>query len=170
MAEITFRAHSPDDAPLLWLWLNRPHLRAFYQKTPIALEAVQAKYGAYARGERPTAGHIASVDGRPFGYLQSYRNRDWPDWAALIACEGGMSIDLFIGEPDHLGQGLGRAMLAAYVENIVFAPGSEGDAYIAHETANVAAVACSHAAGFEAVRPFVEDGAPIILMRRVRPR
>ena len=96
---VVFRPVSEVDFPLMTGWLAQPHVRAFYQKDPITLDEVAAKYGPRVRGEAPTHCHLALSQGRPFGYLQCYRNLDWPDWAAEIDVDGGLSIDLFIGDP-----------------------------------------------------------------------
>ncbi len=36
----------------------------------------------------------------PFAYLQCYRNADYPEWGRLIGVDGGISVDLFIGDPE----------------------------------------------------------------------
>src|SRR5580704_1069989 len=118
--EISFRALEERDLTLLAEWLNRPHLRRFYQFAPTTPEAVAAKYGSYIRGEVPTHGNLALLGGAPFGYLQCYRVADWPDWQAVVQTTEGISIDLFIADPDLIGRGLGRRMLAQYVETIAF--------------------------------------------------
>ena len=164
---ITFRPLSEGDLPRLTDWLNRPHLRRFYQPTAITLEAVTAKYLPRIRGEAPTRSHLALLAGEPFGYLQCYRNVDWPDWEAVIGPAGGVSIDLFIAEPSMLGRGLGRSMLRGYVEQVVLPMHPhEQWCWIGHDAENLAARACSEAAGFTYVRDYVEDGAPCVLLRR----
>ena len=114
--EITYRPLTEADLPLMTAWLNRPHLRAFYQRQPISAAAVAAKYGPRIRGEVPTHSWLAVRGERPFGYLQCYRVADWADWQATIGVEHGVSIDLFIGEPELIGRGAGRRMLRGYVD------------------------------------------------------
>jgi aminoglycoside 6'-N-acetyltransferase len=163
---IGFRSVSEADFPLMTGWLAQPHVRAFFQKDPITLDEVAAKYGPRARGEAPTRCHLAlDGAGRPFGYLQCYRNLDWPDWAAQIDVDGGLSIDLYIGEPTHVGSGYGRAMLGSYVREIAFPlHPDEARCYIAHAHDNTPALACSRAVGFSDVGDFVEDGVDMRLL------
>ncbi len=162
---ITFRPVAEPDVPMLWRWLAEPHVRAFYQKAPITLDEVAAKMAPRISGEVPARCHIALYDGTPFGYLQSYRNTDWPEWAAMIGSHGGASIDLHIGDPTFIGRGLGRAMLAAYVRDFVFHHFVDmSEAYIAHEVTNTAALAASQAAGFRVIGSFVEAGVPMTLL------
>jgi aminoglycoside 6'-N-acetyltransferase len=161
---ITFRPLRESDFELLTRWLAAPHVRRFFQKMPATPGEVAAKYGPRVRAEVPALSHLALSDGAPFGYLQCYRNADWPDWAANIQVDDGISIDLFIGEPGFLHRGLGRAMLADYLRDVAFpAFPAEGRAYIAHEPANTAAVACSRAVGFKPLRGFVEDATAMTL-------
>jgi aminoglycoside 6'-N-acetyltransferase len=167
--EITFRALEASDLISLTGWLNRPHLRRFYQFEPTTTEAVAAKYGAYIRGDAPTHGSLALLGGAPFGYLQCYRIADWPDWQAVGKTTEGISIDLFIADPDLIGRGLGRRMLAQYVDAVAFAfyP-DERLCWIGHQLENLAARACSQACGFVAVREYIEDGKPYVLLVRGR--
>jgi len=163
---VGFRPVVETDFPLMNAWLAQAHVRTFFQKEPITLAEVAAKYGPRVRGEVPTHCHLALDEaGRPFGYLQGYRNLDWPDWAAEIDVDGGLSIDLYIGEPDHVGGGYGRAMLGAYVRDIAFPlyP-DEARCYIAHAHENIAALACSRAVGFRDLGDFVEDGVDMRLL------
>ena len=160
---IAFRPLAAADFRMLTRWLAEPHVRRFVQKTPMSLDEVTAKYGPRVRGEQPLVCHVACDDDVPFGYLQAYRNRDWPD--AADGQTDGISLDLHIGEPTFLGRGLGRAMLDAYVRGLALPHFAQTTAYIAHDQANTAALACSKAVGFKAVRKFVEDGEPMLLLR-----
>ncbi|HZC17798.1 MAG TPA: GNAT family N-acetyltransferase [Caulobacteraceae bacterium] len=162
---IGFHRVSEADFPLMTGWLAQPHVRVFFQKTPISLDEVAAKYGPRVRGENPTHPHLALYGGRPFGYLQCYRNVDWPEWAAEISVEHGLSIDLYIGDPAFVGAGYGRAMLGAYVREVAFPlyP-DESRCFIAHTHANTVALACSRAVGFHDVGDFVEDGVNMRLL------
>lgn len=161
---IEFRPAALSDLPLLAQWLMEPHVRRFYQKAPISLPEVEAEYGPMIRGETLDIVNVALAEGIPFGYLQCYRNLDNPDYAKLIGANGGISMDLYIGEPGYVGRGYGRAMLCAYLRQIAFPYfANETRAYIAHEPVNLAARRCSEAVGFRPVREFVEDGLPNIL-------
>ena len=156
---VGFRLVTEADLPLLHGWLNRPHLRRFYQKRPITLEEVTAEYLPAIRGEEPGELHLALQEGRPFGYLQCYRNLDYPDYARELGLDDGTSIDFYIGEPDKLGQGLGKRMERSYVLDVVFPlyP-AEIHCYVCHESVNHTALACSEAAGFRPLRDVVEAG------------
>ncbi len=163
--EITFRALEERDLTLLTEWLNRPHLRRFFQFEPITAQEVATKYGPRVRGEVPTHSTLALLDGAPFGYLQCYRIADWPDWEVVVETREGISIDLFIADSDLIGRGLGRRMLGQYVEAVAFPfyP-DERMCWIGHQLENVAARACSEASGFAPVREYVEYGKRHVLL------
>ena len=166
---ITFRPLDMSDMPRLARWLMAPHVRAFYQPAPITLEEVVAEYAPMIGERTPTICHIASA-GEPFAYVQSYRNRAYPEWAELIAARDGISLDLFIGDPAFLHRGFGRALIGAYLQQIAV-PHFAGEtrAYIAHACANEKALRCSQSAGFRPVRGVMEDGVPTLLLAREMP-
>ncbi len=155
---VTFRRLTRADLRMLATWLNKAHMRAHFQKTPISEDEVIAKYGARIDGWSPTQCHMALLDGEPFGYLQCYRVADYPDWAKLIGAETGIGIDLAIGEAALIGKGLGRAMLAGYLDVAFGLFPHETRCYIAHEDTNHAAIACSKSVGLAPLRSIVENG------------
>jgi aminoglycoside 6'-N-acetyltransferase len=163
--EITFRPVEEQDFPILAAWLVEPHVRRFYQKTPVTLEEIAQEYGPSVRGEEPSICHLARIAGTPFAYLQCYRNADYPEWMDMIGVDGGISVDLYIGESTYLRKGLGRASLSLYLQQVAF-PYYSGEtrAYIAHEQRNRAALCCSRAVGFRPLRAFLEDGCEMLLL------
>jgi aminoglycoside 6'-N-acetyltransferase len=162
---MAFRPLAQRDLDDLHVWLNRPHLARFFQTQAIGRAEVEAKYAPRIRGEVPTPCHLALYRDRPFGYLQCYRIADWPDWAAQTGLTEGIGVDLAILEPDMIGQGFGRAMLAAYLDKIAF-PLFSGEhcAFIAHDLANKAAIRASTAAGFRPLRNFQEGDLTNVLL------
>jgi len=164
MPKIEFDALRATDLPMLTTWLAEPHVRVFYQKHPVTVHEVTLEYGPTIRAEEPSLSHVASYDDTPFAYLQCYRNADYPEWQALIGVDGGISVDLYIGNPTYLHRGLGRSVLRAYLTRVAFPafPG-EARAYIGHDLLNTAALRCSQAAGFRPLRRFMEEGNEMAL-------
>jgi len=167
--EVEFRALEEGDFPLLARWLAEPQVRRFYQKTPVTLDEIAREYGPAVHCEEPTLCHLALSADTPFAYLQCYRNADYPDWAATIGAEDGVSIDFYIGDPAFLHRGLGRAALLGYLRRVAFARyADERRAYIGHELTNGTALRCSEAAGFRRLRTFLEDGIEMVLLAAER--
>ena len=102
----------------------------------------------------------------PIGYIQTYRVADYPEYAATIDEVAGISVDLFIGDAEHLGIGWGRLILLKFLNEVAFPlfPG-ESVCWIYHEKLNQRALRASQAAGFRYVRDFIEDGNQKELLR-----
>ena len=163
--EIDFRPVEESDFSKLTAWLAEPHVRQFYQKTPVTLAEVAAEYGPTVRREEPSICHLAFHCGAPFAYLQCYRNACYPEWAEIIQASDGVSVDLYIGESGYLRRGFGCAALSAYLQRIAFPSyPEEKRAYIAHELTNEAALRCSQAAGFRPLRTVLENGVKTMLL------
>jgi aminoglycoside 6'-N-acetyltransferase len=145
-------------------WLAAPHVKAFYQPAQISLDEVIERYGPRLAEAWPTRCHIALSHDHPFAYLQCYRNADWPEWSATMDVEGGLSIDLYIGDADFVGRGFGRAMLAAYVREAFAIFPDERLCYIAHAADNRPALASSQAVGFRFLKTFDEEGVVMRLL------
>ena len=117
--KISVRPLTAADFDLLLIWLNEPHLYPFYQREPVTAEQVEEKYGPRLSGDHPTNCMFAEVDGTPFGYVQWYLNRAYPDYGvATLGEPDGVSFDYYIGSREHLGRLLGSGMLVAAVHHV----------------------------------------------------
>jgi RimJ/RimL family protein N-acetyltransferase len=157
--ELSFERLTEHDLPLLFSWLQAPHVREFYHRKSVSSwEETRNHYRKRLVTDWPTKCFLSCV-GRPIGYIQTYRVADYPDYAATIAERAGISIDLFIGDADHLGVGWGRVILVKFLNEVAFPlfPG-ENVCWIYHEKLNQRALRASQAAGFRNVRDFIEDG------------
>ena len=164
----SLRALQPGDMKVMHAWLNEPHLRPFYRQGPDPLESVKKKYLPRLDAASRTACVVASIGDQPFGYMQWYMNRSYPEYGIeLLHREFGVSIDYFIGNPRFLGRGLGSMMLVALLNEIEPNLAPEDRVFcIAHVDANVRAIRCTTRAGFVLDSTFIEDGKPITLFVR----
>jgi len=118
--EIAFRPLERSDFHLLADWLGRPHVATWWREAS-DLPAVEAAYGPLVDGPDRTEGFIAVRDGQPLAFLQRYRLDDNPEWQQAIAVAPGLGdvigigIDYLIGDEAMTGHGLGRQMIAAFV-------------------------------------------------------
>ena len=135
--EISFRPLQQSDLPLLAEWLRRPHVAQWWRE-PSDLPAVEATYGPMVDRSDPTEGFIAvgqghgqlregqPGEGQPFAFLQRYRlddNLEWQRAIAVALAQGDVQvsgrsagIDYLIGDQTMTGRGLGRKMIAAFVD------------------------------------------------------
>ena len=140
-------------------------MRRFYQKAPLSLEDAYARLLPRIRGKDDCLAHLASLDGRPFGYVQCYRIADSPDYAEEIGVPDGVGMDYFIGDEALIGRGLGRAMLGAYLEDVLFPSfPEEHRCVVCYETANAASGGVFRSLGFRREKDLIEGGAPSTMM------
>ena len=116
---IEFRPLERGDLPQLRRWLTAPHVAVWWGTPPADDAATAAKYGPLIDGDDPTEMFVFSVDRREAGVIQRYLIDDEPEWRAALAvavdASGMAGIDYLIGEPDLVGQGIGPAMITAFL-------------------------------------------------------
>lgn len=115
----TWRRLREEDFPLLRRWLAEPHVARWWNHET-SEQAVLRDFGPAARGEEPCEDLLVSLAGRPFGLVQRYRLADYPEDVAEFAPiievpERAMGLDYLIGEPQHIGRGLGPEMIRSVV-------------------------------------------------------
>ena len=131
------------------------------------VEVVRRNYGPAP--DEPERRFIIALDDRPIGYIQTYLLEDYPAYRDVLE-EEGAGIDLFIGEPDVIGQGVGARAIQQFVDDVVFADPSVNVCVVDPETTNAAAIRAYEKAGFERLRTIVIPGepGPALLMRKSR--
>jgi aminoglycoside 6'-N-acetyltransferase len=181
-ADLTLRTMRDDDADygLIVRWRGRPHVHEWWDPDDPApdLDTVRDHYGPRVRGEDPTTACVIELDAAPIGYLQFYRWSSWLDEALTLqvdADDGTFGIDLFIGEPELIGRGVGTRVVSlacGYLER------DRGASVVAltTETTNVRAQRAYEKAGFEKVRQVLDtdtrDGERVwcwLMVRRSIP-
>ena len=157
-AKIGFRNLEESDLPLMHRWLNNPLVKRWYDDPSASLEEVRNYYLPCISGAEPTQSFIFELDGRPVGYIQSYRPKDWPDyWGNQNLPDGAAGIDLFIGEDDVRHHGVGPRAIRAFIDEILAADPTVTEIIIDPDPGNRAAIRAYEKAGFARVR---EIGPP----------
>jgi RimJ/RimL family protein N-acetyltransferase len=169
-AHVRFAPLTEADLPLLHGWLNASHVVAGYSRVHSTPEDVVAKYRPRIAGTEPAKGYVASVAGRPLGYVQVYRVADFPEYAATVGeFADAVAIDVLIGEVEYTGRGLGPRVIAAAVEELVFAAHDASRCIATPHAGNSASLRAFAKAGFAEVRTIrAADGHPEVLMARHR--
>jgi len=151
MPDVHLTAFDPDrDLPLVAAWLHRPHVAQWWGDPEQALAAVR---------HHPVATEaLIKIDARPAGFVC------WqtPPREELVAA--GLSdlpadlvdVDILIGEPDALGQGIGAAALSQVLARLR----DEGVRTVGLGTAvaNRRALRAYEKVGFHPFRDFREAG------------
>ncbi len=148
----------PSDYELMARWLTDLRVLEFFEgrDEPHPLERVRAKYGPAVRGHDAVTPCLIAQDGRPIGYLQFYRLDDLPtderDAYRLDGdTDGAWAIDLFIGEPELWGKGIGTRALRATV-GYLFDERSARQVVIDPQVTNARAIRCYEKVGFQKVK------------------
>jgi RimJ/RimL family protein N-acetyltransferase len=167
LADFEFRPLAWDDLPLLHRWLNTPHVLRWWRE-PLSLDEVRAKYGVKISGEEPTQGYVIAHEGRPVGFIQSYRIADHPEYAEAIDVEDGAAgLDLYLGEPDCVHRGLGTAAVRQFLREVIFADPEVTCCVLGPDPENAAAIRCYEKVGFRYLKTVQvpDEPNPEYLMR-----
>lgn len=140
------------DVQLLERWLRSPHVARWWGVAGLDLRTL---------GQRSPDTHaLITVGGRPVGYLCWQRpSREELEAAQLTDLpEGLVDIDILIGEPDHLGCGVGPKALAVLLDKLR----GEGVRFagLATSLSNLRAIRAFEKAGFSFFRVFEDPDGP----------
>ncbi len=161
-SEFEFQSLTEADLPLLYDWLNRPHLQEWWG-AEIALEDVREKYLPRIAGSDAARPYLAYIDGQPVGYIQYYLAAEGSDWWPDEPGPGVLGIDQFLADGDRLGQGLGTAMVSQFVALMMKDP-RVTEIRVDPRPDNVRAIRCYEKAGFRRMKPITTpDGAALMM-------
>ncbi|MET0983780.1 MAG: GNAT family N-acetyltransferase [Steroidobacteraceae bacterium] len=166
--EFRFELLTENDLPSLTEWLGRPHV-AEHWGSPPAIAKVREKYISRLRPNSAVTPYVAWLGDRPVGYIQSYvAARCGNGWWADVADTGVVGIDQFLADEESLGQGLGSALVAAFVQKL-FADPTVGRVQTDPSPANKRAIRCYEKAGFREVGLVDTPAGEALLMVVERP-
>lgn len=153
-----FRLLRRSDFDLLGRWLADPvvHRWWYHESTP---DAIERDFGPAVDGRDPTVMNLVlaadeqASAARPIGLIQSYALSDHPEYvdelsAVMVVPVDAGSIDYLIGEAELRGRGVGRALIAAYVERVWAMHPSIGSLIVPVTAANVGSWKALLGAGF----------------------
>lgn len=129
---IRFRPLEAADFPMLLDWLQRAHVREWWDDGDDTLEKVAAHYGAADSTRR----FIAQRHSLPIGYFQY-----WQGATGEIGC------DQFLAEAADLSKGLGSECITAFLALIAAAEGPRA-VLVDPDPANGRAIRCYEKCGF----------------------
>jgi RimJ/RimL family protein N-acetyltransferase len=164
-----FRPITESDLPLLSEWLQRPHVAARWDDQT-SLDQVRAKYLPRLAEGSTVVPYLAFRGDDPIGYIQSYvpaleGNGWWPE----ITDPGVRGIDQFLADEANLNQGLGSAMVTAFVAKL-FADPAVTRIQTDPSPDNPRAIRCYEKAGFRRIGLVDTPDGQALLMQVDRPR
>jgi aminoglycoside 6'-N-acetyltransferase len=167
---IGFRPVTEADFPILRAWLEEPHVRAWWGPPDEEIAKITAK----VEGRDSTRPFIIEEHGKPVGYIQywfvgPHQTPPFTDdhpWLTELPSDA-VGIDLSIGDPARLSQGIGSTALALMVEKLR----AEGydNIFIDPDPANTRAVRAYTKAGFRPV-PHLEGRTGDELIMQFSPQ
>ena len=128
-----FRPLSPDDFAKLLEWLQRPHVKQWWDNGDDTLNRVAEHY---SKDPLTTRRFIAVIDSEDIGYFQYYRLEP-----------GHVGIDQFLADGASLSKGIGTRCVLAFVKMISAVEALEKVSVDPHP-ANGRAIACYGRCGF----------------------
>jgi len=156
----TFRPLAESDLAMLNAWLRRPHVAEWWGPA----DSVDELREDFLTGGT-TRAFIALHGDEPVGFVQCYVVLGSGDgWWEGETDPGARGIDQFLAHEAQLGQGLGRAMVRAFVEK-QFGDPAVTVVQTDPSPDNPRAIRCYAAAGFEAAGEVVTPDGPALLMR-----
>ena len=118
--DVSFRQLRLEDVPLVHAWRQREHVRRWWSGVE-TVEETEQKYVSRIEGREPTDVYLIVLDERPIGLIQTYLAEDYGDaWPVELGPDVA-GVDLFIGEEELVGRGLGPQVIGAFVRDVVFA-------------------------------------------------
>lgn len=148
---------------MLQAWLRCPHVVEWWGPAdPIA--SLRDDYVTHVDAPDATRAYIAHLDERPVGFIQAYVAAASGDgWWTEVTDRGVHGIDQFLAEASDLGQGLGTAMVQAFVAAL-FARPEVTLVQTDPRPDNLRAIRCYEKAGFARVGVIdTPDGAALLM-------
>ena len=163
--DIWFRPFERVDLPMMHAWLQRPHVAEWWAPTPSAAELANDYFPAALTTTRAC---IAMLQDEPLGFIQCYTPMDSGEgWWQEERDPGARGIDQFLANAHQLGQGLGSAMMRAFVDDI-FADSAVTKVQTDPSPDNERAIRAYRKAGFVDHEHIITPDGPALLMLRSR--
>ena len=159
------------DLAMLQEWIGRPHVREWWagDESDLPFEEFRARYLPRVMAEEQVTPYIASLDGRPLGFAQSYvAMGSGGGWWEEVTDPGVRGIDQFLCEPGDLGKGLGTQLVKTLVA-LLFEDPAVTRVQVDPDPANARAIRCYEKAGFRAVRTIETPDGVALYMVQDRP-
>jgi RimJ/RimL family protein N-acetyltransferase len=149
-----FRLLTEDDLPLLFEWLNRPHVAEWWHSAASIAEVAETYL---PRTKSPSDGepYLAFLGQRPVAYIQWYPAMDFGT--------GVVGIDQFLSDPKDLGRGLGTALARQFAESLFTNP-DVTRIVVDPSPDNLRAIRCYEKSGFRFVARITTPDGPAHLM------
>ena len=148
--KISFRKLHTDDLPLLLKWLNEPFVKEWYGKDDTTtFDDISKKYTPRIFGEDHIKCFIVNYTSIPVAYIQTYTLSEYPQEIKDFGLDSKTAgLDLFIGNKDYFGIGLGSLILKKFLQEVVFITDNIDICIVDPEPSNIRAIKSYEKVGF----------------------
>ena len=161
-ASVAVRRMRNDDSEYARMarWLNEPHVREWWDpdESDATVETVRSTYGSYTDPEADGVTALIEERGRPVGFVQFYpwsSENEYCNKVGIAVEPTAWAFDVFIGEPDALGTGVGTRALDLVCRYLIDERGASA-VVIVTETTNQRAHHVYEKLGFVKVHEFLD--------------
>lgn len=121
---LELRPLNDNDVSLVESWLNRQHVKRWYEIPLLGVTINDWMHEIEERGrEFKWLTHLILMSqGRPIGLCQYYKCEDSDEDFGNLPIAGTYGIDYLIGEEPYIGKGMGKGMIALLVDRIFSFP------------------------------------------------
>jgi RimJ/RimL family protein N-acetyltransferase len=155
--KITFMPLTESHFPLLLEWLEKPHVKAWWDpNVKWTLALIQEKYSDYVKGykldngiPKPIKAYIICAEDKPIGYVQIYNAYDFPREPPLSGFPKNLgTFDIFIGNEKYLKRNVGSKAIIKFFNLHAH---QYSQIFVDPDPSNIAAIKCYEKAGFRQV-------------------
>jgi len=155
---IGFTALRIEDLPIIARWLKLPHVARWWGDPEEGLTRIAAHMAS-----ANVAPFLAREGSRPIGYLHVYHANSDPFWAGHTLPRETLGLDLFLGETDVIGRGMGTRLIRLVLRRLLALP-ETARVQIDPAPNNAAAIRAYEKAGFRRIGPIdTPDGAALYM-------
>ncbi|MCB0016421.1 MAG: GNAT family N-acetyltransferase [Anaerolineales bacterium] len=155
---IRFAPVAAGDRSLIIGWLQQPHVSQWLHGA--GLQNTLDSLDQFLEGEAEFDHWLVSEQGAPFAYLLTSTVDQMAAEVAAVPFAGdrAITLDVFIGEPDYLGKGLGTALIQQFIERQF---PEITDVLIDPEATNARAIHVYQKLGFRIIETFIAPWHPV---------
>jgi aminoglycoside 6'-N-acetyltransferase len=155
---IVFTALRIEDLPVISRWLKLPHISMWWGDPEAELDGIAAHLI-----DPHVAPFLAREGSRPIGYMHVYHANPDPFWAGHDLPRETFGLDMFLGETDVIGRGMGTRLVQLVLRRLLSLP-ETARVQVDPAPDNAAAVRVYEKAGFRQIAPIATpDGAALYM-------
>lgn len=159
--KITFKTLDEQDFPTLHKWMNLDFVSRWYDKRKFIYDDVEREYSMRIKEDTPIESYLIYYGEHPIGYIHNFRVYDYPEYALAVLVEKTTyGMDMFIGNQEYVGKGLGPQIITKFLNEIVFQKADCFACIVGLEKDNPAAIRAYEKAGFTYLKTVLSLGSP----------